>query len=491
MEDSKSKIHLLILVGLILATRIPFLFDGYGHEEDSYGLVVNAWAMHHKGYYMASRFPGHPFQEYVYSFIWNQPDWIWNSLSLFFSVIAVIAFYKALRKTGMNLAFEASLMLAFTPMFFNAGTYSIDYTWSLAFVLLSFWALVNRNFWWCGIFLGMAVGCRITSGVFMIPWAMLLFQRMDFAQWRTWIIKILVPFSVIGFLWYVPAMMQYGTSFFAYSDQFPYPPITKVIYKTTIGVFGILGLLGLGIVKFQWLMSKKKVAENPPALFSPQRLTWVILMIIVLHLISYLRLPQKAGYMLPIVPFAIMLIVMYGKMKTVRIATIVYVLAPFLLGMNITDELRGSGTSAASMRFTVSGQEISIDALRGPALAEKEKRRNKNEYTNAVCDSMLQLPEDQTVICGWWFNEIFVNFIRQGRVDIQTTPESMAEANVTGGTSAIKIFFYLNCAQIEERRTSGDMPGGKIYYLPEQNIYNDQMFGQECTDEIAEPFPIK
>lgn len=489
--------HPWLLALAVVLSRIPFLFDGYGHEEDSYGLVVNAYEMHTTGHYVASRFPGHPFQEYLYSYIWNQPDWVWNSFSLLFSLVAVVAFYHAMKKTGIGYAMETSLMFAFTPMFFIAGTYTIDYAWSLAFVLLSFWGLVNRKYWLCGILLGMAVGCRITSGIFIIPWMMLLWQRLDFTQWRNHVLKIGVPFGVVSLLWYIPAYLQYGATFFDYSDQFPYPPITKVIYKATIGIFGLLGIAALLFAKFRWLNTKDKRAIHPPQIFSPQRLTWVIMVIVVLHVISYLRLPQKAGYMLAIVPFVMMLVAMYSNRHTIRIATMVFLLAPFLLGMNITDDLRGSGATGASIKFNISGQEISIDAARGPALAEQQKRRNKMEYVERICAYLDTTKQSQVLICGWWYNEI----VTEKRSDIS---DSTLINRKTSGD--IRLRFYSRCEnltidwharQVAEWYNKNEKPCPwmkeeyKIYYLPEQDIYNDQMFNQSCTDEIAEPFPIK
>ncbi|MFZ4107311.1 hypothetical protein [Flavobacterium sp.] len=32
--------------------------------------------------------------------------------------------------------------------------------------------------------------------------------------------------------------------------------------------------------------------------------------------------------------------------------------------------------------------------------------------------------------------------------------------------------------------------GFEIFYLPEQNLFNDQMFNQNCTDNIAKPFAL-
>ena len=472
-----AKWHPYLLTAVVLLSRLPFIFDGHGHEEDSYGLVVNAYEMHSTGHYVASRFPGHPFQEYIYLLIWNQSAWIWNLLSSIFSVVAVLAFYRALKKTGMSFAMEASLMLAFTPLFFIAGTYTIDYAWSLAFVLLSFAALVSGKFTWCGVLLGIAIGCRITSGIFLIPWAMFLFQRMDIKTWFGWMMKIAIPCGLIGICMYIPAYLQYGTTFFDYSDQFPYPPVTKVIYKASIGVFGILGLAGILIAKFRWLFSADKSVVNPPSIVTPKRLQWVIAAICILHLISYLRLPQKAGYMLPIVPFVIMLVVMYSPLRMIRIVTMIFMLAPFLFGMNITDELRGSGATGASVTFNISGQEISIDAARGPVLAEQEKRRNKMEYVERVCNYLDTTNQNQIVICGWWYNEIIAErFHRPAYNDL------------------IMLYFYQPCAILNEQASfiaTIDLDTCRVYYLPEQDLYNDQMFGQSCTNEIAKPFPIR
>lgn len=488
----QAKWHPYLLAAVVLFSRLPFLFDGHGHEEDSYGLVVNAWEMHSTGHYVASRFPGHPFQEYIYLLIWNQPAWIWNFLSTLFSITGVLAFHHALKRIGVNHAMEASLMLAFTPMFFTAGTYTIDYTWSLAFVMLSFSSLVCRKFVWCGILLGLAVGCRITSGVFIIPWMMLLWQRLDFDQWKNYVLKVGIPFTVIGVLWYVPAYMQYGTGFFDYSDQFPYPPFTKIIYKATIGVFGILGILALIVAFTRWVTQKQKQAVNPPQLFTPQRLVYVIAVIIVFHILSYLRLPQKAGYMLPIVPFVILLVLMYTPKHVLRIVTMMFLLSPFILGMNITDDLRGSGATGASIKFNVSGQEISIDAARGPAFAEQEKRRNKMEYVNKVCNYLDTTTQSQVLICGWWYNEILVqhtiskyfpnNNGKPKRVIIRLPGEIETET---------QLVFYESCADLTNRKPETDNGELKIYFLPEQDLYNDQMFGQSCTNKIAEPFPLK
>lgn len=474
MIKDNFRLQFWILGILVLITRIPFLFDGFGHEEDSWGLVVNAWEMHTRGHYVASRFPGHPLQEYIYLLIWNQPAWIYNAFSALFSAAAVLYFFKALRKMGIAFAFETSLMLAFVPVFYIAGTYTIDYAWSLAFIMAAFFYFADRKFLIAGILIGLAVGCRITSGIFIVPIAILLWNRLNPVVWIKQVMTIAIPAGLIGIAWYIPAYLQYGISFFDYSDQFPYPPLAKILYKASLGVFGFLGIAGIAWSIVKWLMSKDKSAQHVSVLFSPKRLTLALIAIIILHIFSYLRLPQKAGYMLPIVPFVLLLINMYSSRATIRIVMAMFVLSAFFCSINLSDSLRGSESSSIAMKFTVSGQEIFFDPLSGPIFSEQSKRQNKMKYTAKVRAAMESSKEKQLIICGWWYNEI-VSYYLEGRKDARYL------------TSPVKWQFYAPCDTLNEYQRNGY----QIYYLPEQNLYNDQMFGQQCTDSLASPYVIQ
>jgi hypothetical protein len=469
LKSLSEKKQLLILVLLTAITRIPFIFDGYGVEEDSWGLVVNAFEMKTSGHYVASRFPGHPLQEYVYRLIYDQPAWIYNSFSVLASIVAVGYFFKALKKIQLKGAFAAALMFCFTPVFYIAGTYTIDFAWTVAFVMASFYFLLDRKFILSGIMLGMATGCRLTSEIFLLPWLIILWNTFSWKSSVKDFIKVALPAAVIGILWFVPAYLNYGPSFFDYSDQFPYPPIAKVIYKATIGVFGLTGMIALCIYGIITINSWRKKELNPVTLFSSERLLLVCFVVIGLHIASYLRLPQKAGYMVPMIPFVIILIVLGLKERQLRIATLLFLIAPFLFSINLTDNLRGAESTPLAITFKVSGQEIFLDPLSGPIQSERSKRINKMKYCDEVISIAENLDSRYAVISGWWYNEIQTHYW-------QTKNHPNAH-----------FIFYEDCELSEYQRKNGTT----YYYLPEQNLYNDQMFNQQCTDSIAEPFPVK
>jgi hypothetical protein len=469
MKSLSEKTQLLILVLITGLSRLPFIFDGYGVEEDSWGLVANAYEMKKAGHYLASRFPGHPLQEYVYRIIYDQPAWVYNFFSLLAGVVAVAFFFKALKKMQFNGAFVAALIFCFTPVFYIAGTYTIDFAWTIAFVMLSFYFLLDQKLILSGIFIGMATGCRITSEVFLLPWALLLYSGLDVKTSIKNVLRISIPAILVGIIWFIPVYMQYGKTFFDFSDQFPYPSIPKVIYKATVGVFGFTGMLALIFFGFVALKNCFKKNIQAVTLFRTEKLIGMCLLVILLHIISYLRLPQKSGYMVPSIPFFILFLGLAISEKQFRIAAVGFILAPFIFSINLTDPLRGSVASPLAINFKISGQEIFLDPLSGPIFSERSKRINKMNYCDEVLKIENQLDCRELIISGWWYNEI----------------EVQSQKNRKNWNKNFR--FYVDCSVMDSAKAAG----AEIFYLPEQNLYNDEMFQQNCTDSLAKPFPEK
>lgn len=63
------------------------------------------------------------------------------------------------------------------------------------------------------------------------------------------------------------SLLKLWMDFFDYSDQFPYPPIAKIIYKATIGVYGLIGILLIGCYKLLGLNNWRKKQLNSVTLF--------------------------------------------------------------------------------------------------------------------------------------------------------------------------------------------------------------------------------
>jgi hypothetical protein len=465
-------VQLVFLSFIVFISRIPFLWAGYGSEEDSWLLPLTAKNIALSGAYEMSRAPGHPIQELIYSLMWNAGPVAYNLLSALASVVAVVFFALALKNLNFKPYLFASFAFAFTPVVFISSTYTIDYMLAMAFVMGSFYCitspLAGARTWLSCIFLGIAIGFRLTSAAMLIPFAILLFAYRKSGLKRVSLFICLT--SVVGILTYLPVIKTYGLSFFTYSDQFPYPNFPKVFFKATSGVFGLTGIVAI-IIFFASSRTSPSAREKGQANFtlkegSPGAVILACTMALIIYILSYLRLPQKSAYLIPAIPFIILLFGYHLSNKAFKIFCVLLTLSSFFLSVNLTDPLRGSVYSPMSIKFKMAGQEIFIDPFTGPVFADYTKRLNKIAFTERVYRQTMNEERKIVLICGWWHNELLVRGWN-----------SEPNRNVVS-------VFYIDRITMEKYQSEGY----EIYYLPEQNIYNDQFFKMNFTDLIAKRY---
>jgi hypothetical protein len=463
----KKYLPFLTLFLVVFISRLPFLFAGYGVEEDSWGIAFAAFHTKVTGVYEPSRFPGHPVQELIFSMLWGTGPAMYNGLCAFFSAVGTAFFGLILKELKFKQFFLASLAFAFVPVVYITSTYTIDFAWTEAFVLISLYLLLKKRFIASGIFLGLAIGCRITSGAMLLPFLIITWQQNNVIENFKRLAKIILPAAIIAFLFFLPLIMQFGTSFFMYYDQFPYPSIPKVLYKMTIGVLGLVGM-SIMILMLTVIVSKKFVPQSEWS-HENNILKKVIVAsctVILLYVISYFRLPQKSGYMIPVIPFMIILGAYFLRAKYFAVMCYSFMISSFVCSINLTDKIRGSQFSKHAFIFNVSGQELFFDPLSGPIFSDYTKRLLKIKYTEEVIGKLPDIHNKTVIIAGWWYNEIMVTLIGK-------------EAN-----ESVVFEDYVN----EDEMKKYISVGYEITYLPEQNVYNDLLYKIKTTDIIAKPF---
>ena len=167
----------------VLLSRAPFLDAGYGVNIDAWRVARAARTLALTGSYEASRLPGYPVQEFLCSLLWRGglDDLGWkggplalNAASAFFGASAVVLFALLARALGCRDYLLAAAGLGFSPLFYISSVTAKDYVWSLAF-RPGFRALrLKPRPVAAGIFLGLAMGCRITYGAMALPLCLLL-----------------------------------------------------------------------------------------------------------------------------------------------------------------------------------------------------------------------------------------------------------------------------------------------------------------------------
>lgn len=450
----KNNLFLLLILSTIV--RIPFIFNNYGHEEDSWGIVVAVWQSIETGIYEPSRLPGHPVAEAMYLIAPYAGPFFYNTVSLMFSIVAIGYFAAILNKLKLRNPIVIAYAFSFTPVVFISSTYTIDYMISLAFILASFYYLLNNKHIVSALLLGLAIGSRITHGIFLLPFAYYIFRKEN----KSITLKYTLISLMIGLACFIPVIQQYGLSFFMYYDQFPYPNLPKLMYKASIGVWGVPGVLYLGVVVSYIIINRKKVIQ----LYSENKITTKICIgIILLFIISYLRLPQKSGYMIPAVPFILILISIYGTNKLIRIAPFIMLTSAFLLGINLSDSNRGSDHSNWAIKHSIKNQEVFFDLLQGPALNDYSKRKNKEAYCNQILNKAGILKDSTLIIAGWYYNQLLV------------------QKRESGANTKSKFVFYIS----EDSLIKSYNNNYKIFYLQEQAVYNNLYSGITTTEKYA------
>jgi len=460
LNSKKLKLNSLLLFLVSLASRLPFLWAGYGREEDAWAQALNAKMIWQNGQYEVSRLPGHPLLELMLASLWplEHSPFFFNFLSALVSSAAVVFFYRSAYKLGLRNPFELSLAFTFIPAFFIAGTYTIDYNYALLFILASFYALLRRKFWWAGILLGVATGFRISSVGFLLPFLVMFWQR---EKSLLLFVKATVAAVLVSFLAFLPALTTYGSQFLDFHKP-PFISWANTLYKISFGIWGIPMLLVLAAITFYLLFQPEKDYRLQSHQISKKAIWAGVVLIFLLQLFVFLRLPFKSEFFIPFLPFALFIVGIYFKRKQIRLLALSAVLSSFFMGFDYASDYRGAQPGSLAIYFEAGGKSLFFHPLKGPAIIDHQKRKVKSQFADEVTDALTRLNKRSVLIAGWYYPEL-----------VLAMPD----------TSKVKLRYYLDKKEIR----SFVQKDFTLYYLPEINQANANVRGHYLADSLAQP----
>lgn len=458
--------RLLLLMCVILASRIPFLFDGFGAEEDAWALPMVAERIATTGHYEVSRLPGHPVQELSYSMMYDAGPAVYNLVTALLATLGLAAFALMLKKFGHTSPLSVTAFTAFTPIVYINSTNALDYTWALALVLLAGYMLSHRRTVPAGILTGLAVGCRMTAGAMVLPYAVLLWMTTEKNIRGAMVLRFVITTLLSAAVVFLPVYLEYGIDFFTYYEHFPTPGLLKNGYKGMLGVWGLPGTVALAIALLLIVRKKSTLptAANLPA--NTRALYWCSVLTVLLYVISFLRLPLKSAFMIPLVPFALLALSLLLDGKAFRITGLAIAVSCFFFGINLAEAHRGSAVSPVAWVTRAGGQTIAIDPLNGLVTADRSKRRQRTAYAKAVMKKTATLQGKHFIIAGWWL------------ADLQYLSRDTPPGDVL-------YRYYTDEPELQWYRQQGYT----IYYLDDQATYNDLRFRKKFTERYAQKLP--
>lgn len=437
---------------MALIFRLPFLSEGYGREFDAWSNALNAKILSETGVYEVSRLPGHPIQELIYSLLWSISDsyFLINCLSALVSAWAVRLFFKILEFHKVEKAFEWAIAFNFVPVFFIAGTSAIDYNFALAFILAAYHQFLKGNYAWAGLCLGLATGFRISSIGFVAPFILLL----PYKHWiKTWPMVFVALLS--SSLAYTMPFLTYGWSFLDFHKP-PFPGWASILYKLGLGIWGI-PLLGALIYSTPFLFRSARWSRP----FGAWPLEAVLLLIIGMQLAVFMRLPFKAEFFIPAIPFVMLLWAIRAPTFVSKSIHYIALSSLLFLGFDYWNPYRGAEPLESAISFEAGGKEIFLSPFQGPLSIDQSKRRVKS-LTIALAQQRLQeIDEPVWLVAGWYWPEL----------------------QLKTGSTVHYFDHYSSAAELKAAQKAGF----RILYLPEIDQQNALMHPGTELASLGEP----
>ena len=379
----KSAWAYLTLAVIVALSRIPFLDAGYGVNLDAWRVARVARQIAVTGVYEVSRFPGYPFQEIVCSWFWRGGALALNGMSAFFSVAAAIAFMACARQLKCRDAFLAGLAFAMTPIVFVNSVTSKDYVWAMAFILGSLLSVLSSQSLLAGALLGLAVGCRITSGAMLLPLGLILIGQVEHDQrWRS-VVQFTLAMLLASALVFLPAWGRYGPGFFTFYENHARPPLEVTMSRATLEVWGGVGLAGYAVLLAGLFLRTVKRTEASLPACANRFVVLALALMICIYLAAYLWLPDQAGYLIPLIAPTMLLGARFAPRIAFQSLCACLLIAPFI------------GVSTGGV------QAGAVFADRTERIQTMQNIRNFLRFAEA-------LPQKSVVVVGGWEPQIAV-----------------------------------------------------------------------------------
>lgn len=318
----------LLYTSAFFLARLPFIFGGYGADTDAYRVALSAKYLWATGEYVPSRLPGYPLHELVVALlIWGGPA-LTNVATVCAAFGGVLIFDRIVVRLRLPGRPWLLLAIGFTPWLLVTSTATLDYHFALTAMLGAYALLLasaarretrNPRFdgtlesggrWdsgplLAGILLGIAVGFRITAGAFLLPLLVLVVRDPRFGSpaARSRAAAILVgSTAAVSLLVMTPVLWTYGARFWNFADSRVSPDVViQTVGQWALGALGALVTLGV-LAANGWRLARLPALLRTDA----QVLSWVVTILI--YTLLYLRLPVDLGYLVPVYPFAFLLV---------------------------------------------------------------------------------------------------------------------------------------------------------------------------------------
>ena len=366
-----------------LALRIPYLDYGHGTDPDAWRVALTAHYLLENGDYFPSRLPGNPLHELLMTPLIAGGWVVTNLVTALASLLGVYLFARIVAHHRLPYPGLLTIGFAFAPLLYINSIATMDYMWTLTALLGAYYAALHRLPILTGVCLGLAIGFRLQSFIFLVPIAYLLWRQMSARD----VLACALTTTGVGVLAFTPVLAVYGLDFFNFYDaSVHFEDVFRLLGKEALGVIGAAGVLAGLAVSWRRLVALPRDFRADAAVA-----VWVS--VVVLYFLSFFRLPHEVAYLIPVFPFGLLLMARYFTSQALAGAIIAILLAGVV---DVTTP--GTGADLASLRTARIG--------RGLILSNGETMTSQRAFVDAVLSE--EVPQHSVVVTGFIYPQLAV-----------------------------------------------------------------------------------
>ena len=366
---------------LLFILYIPLLFLGFGTDSDTY-TALNAWNHFLDSHvYQPSRLPGYVIHEMVTFYAVKIGDSVFsNFISLVFACLTCFFLIKIARHFQLPKA--AILLVILNPAFIVNATSTVDYVWALFFFTAGLYLMIQQRILPASLLLAFASAIRLSYAFLLIVvFVVFLIQLLRDHDHRVEKLKTILLFLSGGILilvinfaaYYLPLKFTgWNLSIFlsaSMGDKSMWSPLMR------IGRWGYKNLLLWGIpsaivLVFFVLLTIKKTTKY----FLPKNRYFLLLLLLLACVVETLFLvyPIEIEYLLPLLPFAALLLGFWYRDKPKWIAALsVLILLNGFVAISIARPDVPNYATSASLEFRPVQGYLLTDITTRPKFEEK------------------------------------------------------------------------------------------------------------------------
>ncbi len=292
-----------LLLTTILLVTLPLAAGGYGSNQDAARSAQASETFFLTGVYHTSRLPGNPVYELLLTTVVPWADSLGaNLLNLGFYLACLAAFYRLVRRQEQGLLLTA--LFALTPNILVGAVTAKDFILGIALLLGAYAAVQKERYWLAALLCGLAIGCRLTNILFVLPLATYL--------WLTGVrpraIALCAASSLlVGLVWFIPIFAQYHSGMFVLNPNHD-SHLTRVL-RFVYGLVGLFGLVPTVALAGLLFLYRRRIVHALAEIRRPASAPLVLEVTTVLLYVGLFALnANQIGYILVVVPFLYLII---------------------------------------------------------------------------------------------------------------------------------------------------------------------------------------